>query len=217
MNSLEVNCAGETLQLFAARAAFWAKRKTLLIADTHLGKASAFRHAGIAVPEQVTDADLQRLSNLLTFTQAARLVVLGDLFHARAGKSEATIKSVHIWREQHLELQIDLLIGNHDRATGDLPNDWNIRATEEFREPPLLFAHEAREAEDAFGLFGHVHPAIFCDRMRLPCFHFWNDGGMLPAFGSFTGTHPIKPAAGDTVFAVRGDEIADVSNLLRCR
>lgn len=217
MNFLEMNCAGETLQLFAARAAFWPKRKTLLIADTHLGKASAFRHAGIAVPEQVTDADLQRLSNLLAFTKAERLVVLGDLFHARSGKSEATIKSVHLWREQRRDLQIDLLIGNHDRATGTLPGDWNIRTTEELREPPFVFAHKTCEVKNGFGLYGHVHPAIFCDRMRLPCFHFWKDGGMLPAFGSFTGTHPIIPATGDTVFAVQGDEIANVSNLLRCR
>jgi uncharacterized protein len=213
MNSVQVICAGQTLQLFAARAAFWLKSKTLFIADAHLGKASAFRHAGIAVPEQVTDADLQRLTNLLIHTNAERLVILGDLFHARTGKSEATIKAVGEWRQQHAQLQIDLLIGNHDRATGHLPTDWNIRTADELREPPFVFAHETRPV-NGFGLFGHVHPAIRCDRMRLPCFHFWNGGGMLPAFGSFTGVHVIEPSAGDFIYAVQGDEIAKVAHVL---
>lgn len=214
MNYLQFVCAGETLDLYAARAAFWPKRKTLFIADVHLGKPSAFRHAGIAVPEQVTEADLQRLTNLLTHTSAERLIILGDLFHARTGKSEATIKTVDHWRKQHALLQIDLLLGNHDLATGALPSAWNINAVDELREPPFIFAHNVRSLKDHFGLFGHVHPAIRCDRMRLPCFHFWKDGGMLPAFGSFTGVHVIKPQPGDTIIAAQGDEIIKISERL---
>jgi DNA ligase-associated metallophosphoesterase len=212
MNAVQFSCAGETLDLLAGRAAFWAKQKTLFVADTHFGKASAFRHAGIAVPEQVTDADLLRLSNLLAHTSAERLVILGDLFHARTGKSPATICAVDRWRKEHAQLQIDLLLGNHDLATGALPVEWNIRTADELREPPFVFAHNARPVKNHFGLFGHVHPAIRVDRLRLSCFHFWNDGGCLPAFGSFTGVHCLYPEPGDTIFGVQADDIIKISS-----
>gem|GEM_PF-4957861 len=44
---------------------------------------------------------------------------------------------------------------------------------------------------------GHLHPCVNLggrafDSLRLPCFHFKPHVGMLPAFGSFTGMHPIR-------------------------
>jgi uncharacterized protein len=33
---------------------------------------------------------------------------------------------------------------------------------------------------------------------------------VLPAFGSFTGMHPIRVAAGDRVFAVADDQVSEV-------
>ena len=39
------------------------------------------------------------------------------------------------------------------------------------------------------------------DRLRLPCFWFGAHVGVLPAFGTFTGMHPIKPAKGERIFA----------------
>jgi hypothetical protein len=38
--------------------------------------------------------------------------------------------------------------------------------------------------------------------MRAACFYFSKNLALLPAFGSFTGTHPVSPRAGDRVFAV---------------
>jgi len=34
--------------------------------------------------------------------------------------------------------------------------------------------------------------------------------GVLPAFGSFTGMHPIRPAQGDRVFAVADDKVVEI-------
>ena len=48
--ALEINVASERLWLLPDRAAYWPRTKTLLIADAHLGKAAAFRRAGIPVP-----------------------------------------------------------------------------------------------------------------------------------------------------------------------
>jgi metallophosphoesterase superfamily enzyme len=38
--------------------------------------------------------------------------------------------------------------------------------------------------------------------LRLPCFWLGDDVGVLPAFGAFTGMHPIRTDAGDRVFAI---------------
>ena len=41
---------GEPVHALADRALWWPARRRLVIADLHLGKGDAFRHAGIAVP-----------------------------------------------------------------------------------------------------------------------------------------------------------------------
>src|SRR5262249_50769057 len=44
-----VEIAGERVTLLAERAAYWQRTRTLLVADTHFGKAATFRAAGIPV------------------------------------------------------------------------------------------------------------------------------------------------------------------------
>ena len=44
-------------------------------------------------------------------------------------------------------------------------------------------------------------------RLRLPCFHFGAQGGVLPAFGAFTGLHLLPRAPGDRLFAVAEGEV----------
>jgi metallophosphoesterase superfamily enzyme len=48
------------------------------------------------------------------------------------------------------------------------------------------------------------------DHLRLPCFWFGDDVGVLPAFGAFTGMHPIRPGDEERVFAIAGDSVAAV-------
>ncbi|MFW6347580.1 MAG: metallophosphoesterase [Cyclonatronaceae bacterium] len=59
---------------------------------------------------------------------------------------------------------------------------------------------------------GHLHPGVALygagrQREQLPC--FWQRGSMLmlPAFGSFTGLHHIKPKPGDGIWGVAGPDI----------
>jgi DNA ligase-associated metallophosphoesterase len=214
MDSVSILCAGERLDLFGAKAIGWSRARTLLVADCHLGKASAFRQAGIAVPEQVTVADLQLLSGLVHQTAAQRLVVLGDLFHSRAGQSEATLGAFERWRTAHRELAVDLVLGNHDVAIQGWPASWGVTIAKEVFDAPFVFAHEQKHVPEYFSLSGHQHPAVRCAGMRLPCFHFSATSAVLPAFGSFTGTHVIRPARADRVFVVNGGEIAELPESL---
>jgi metallophosphoesterase superfamily enzyme len=72
-------------------------------------------------------------------------------------------------------------------------------------------------------LCGHLHPCVQLlgrarDRLRLPCFWFGASVGVLPAFGAFTGMHPIRPAPGERVFAIADAEVSELplgADLLR--
>lgn len=127
---VEIERAGERLRLMPERAVYWAQRETLLVADLHWGKAAALRAAAIPVPHGTTDWDLERLSAALNRSGARRLVLLGDVLHARTGRAARTLESVAAWRRTRAGLEILMVRGNHDRAAGDPPEELGIRCVE---------------------------------------------------------------------------------------
>ena len=222
-DAIELHWAGEHWLALAARALWWPRRRTLCVADLHLGKAAAFRDAGVPVPESTTDATLARLADLVERHDATRLVILGDLLHARSGRSPAVIEAVDSWRARHADLDIFLVRGNHDARAGDPPDSWRIRVCDEpcrdEGDAAVCFAHypEAAACVEAgrHVLCGHVHPAVLLSSpgrdLRTPCFWFRPRVSVLPAFGSFTGTKVVLPSRGDRVLAVGRGEIAEVT------
>src|SRR5579884_1626976 len=98
--ALPTTVAGEPVLLLPDRALYWPRAHTLLAADAHWGKAAAFRAAGLPMPGGPTAAGLDRLAALLDQLPARRLVVLGDLFHARTSFAPATVAAVAAWRER---------------------------------------------------------------------------------------------------------------------
>lgn len=104
----------------------WARRKTLLLADLHLGKAATFIGQGIPVPMAVMQTDLDRLTLLIHRFNIQRVVFLGDLMHSKNGRCTTTMSLIEVWRENHPELDVLLIRGNHDRHAGDPPPHWQI-------------------------------------------------------------------------------------------
>ena len=78
-----VEVAGERLELWPERAAHWPRRRMLLVADPHFGKAATFRALGVRVPHGTTEGALARLDALVTRLAPARIEFLGDFLHAR--------------------------------------------------------------------------------------------------------------------------------------
>lgn len=197
---------------------WWERERTLFVADLHLGKPAAFRALGIPVPESTTAADLTRLGAMIDRLRATRVVLLGDLVHARSGMQPATLDAFAAWRRARAELAITLVRGNHDRAAGDPPAAWNLDI---INGPaplgPFVLAHEPCADERGVVLAGHIHPAIrlhgaASTSLRAPCFWVSRDGRgvcVLPAFGSFTGAKLIKPRAGDRVFVVGDGQVIE--------
>lgn len=219
--SVEIEFGGEMLHLLAERAVWWPRERAIIVADLHLGKASTFRSVGVALPEGHSDHDLRRLSQLIEQHDARRVIILGDLLHARSGVGRATLDALGAFRDRHpaAALRVTLVRGNHDRSAGDPPASLGFEVCD---EPCALagedasavrFAHDpavAAQMNDTESLLcGHLHPAVALGAagsagvsMRPAC--FWVSGRVcvLPAFGTFTGAKAVRVQRGDRVFAV---------------
>ena len=217
MSEIRLAIAGEDVRLLPERALFWQRACTLVIADVHWGKAATFRAAGIPIPGGTTAEDLARLDSALYRTGARRLVVLGDLFHARAGRiATRTLAALRTWRERCAKLEIQLVRGNHDRHAGDPPDDLQINCVNSPAFlPPFVLRHEPSESAEGYTLAGHLHPGLVVSgpalqRERLPCFLVRPGLAILPAFGSFTGMASVFPDPVDRAFVVADGEVLAV-------
>ncbi len=213
---LEIELAGERLLLLPERAAWWPRRDTLFIADTHWGKAATMRAAAIPVPGGTTREGLERLASIVARTGAGRIVLLGDCLHARQGRAESTLAEIAAWRNTHALLDLALVRGNHDRHAGDPPEELHIRCVNAPEiDSPFVYSHFPKASPRGYTLAGHLHPAIRlrgngAQRATLPCFWFSGTVGVLPAFGGLTGTAKIQPSPGDRVCAIAGDEVVEI-------
>jgi DNA ligase-associated metallophosphoesterase len=213
---ITTNLAGEQLVLLPERALYWPRRAMLIVADLHWGKAATFRAAGIPIPEGGTGDDLARLDQALRRAGARRLMLLGDLLHARSGRADALLAQIAAWRARWPDLEVTLVRGNHDRGAGDPPSEWRFTCVNEpFPVAPFVFRHHPHDSSDGYVLAGHLHPAVQLrgagrQHMRLACFWFGAHLGILPAFGSFTGISVVSPAVDDRVFAIPGDQVVAI-------
>jgi DNA ligase-associated metallophosphoesterase len=215
MSDARITIRGEELSLLPERAAVWHREKALLVADPHWGKAATFRAEGIPVPSGTTREAIERLTSIILRMQAERVIFLGDLLHAKAGRSESMFAALREWRGALLNVDVVLVRGNHDRRAGDPPPELSIRCVDApFAAPPFLLAHHPKPDDGGYVIAGHVHPAIHLSgparqSARLPCFLFSERLAILPAFGDFTGVAEIDASADDRVFAIIEDDVIE--------
>ena len=213
-----VVAGGESLALLPDKAVWWPAQRALLVADAHLGKAASFRGLGVPVPRGTTSDTLDRLSALIERHQARRVIFLGDLLHsARAQRAAATIGAAARWRARHAQVELMLVRGNHDSRAGDPPAVLRVDCVDEpLRLGGLALCHHPQAVPGAYAVAGHLHPCTSVgrgfERLRLPCFHFGSACGVLPAFGAFTGMHPIDWAEGDRVYVIAGERVAALAS-----
>ncbi|MDB5230317.1 MAG: metallophosphoesterase [Chitinophagaceae bacterium] len=196
-----------TFWLSAERCIFWEEEKILILSDLHFGKTGHFRKAGIAVPQDVFQNDLQRLLNLVQHFKPLQIIAVGDLFHSHANKElDLFIK----WKE-NINIPFHLVKGNHDILSASWYKQANITVHQpSLRYNNFLFSHdqEITEQHDADYVFsGHIHPGVIIrglgkQSLRFPCFYFCDEFCVLPAFSHFTGLASIEPCKSETVFAI---------------
>ena len=208
---------GIELELMADCAIHWRQEETLFLADPHFGKTATFREAGIPVPEQTTRDDCERINKLIVQTKSKRLIILGDFFHSRNGKTETVRETLISWRTCFPELEIHLIRGNHDLRAGDPWTELTIFC----HDDPWIFngiecRHNPVLHSNSHYLAGHIHPGYTLrdsgkSALRAACFHLSHLFIILPAFGSFTGLKNIKPAHEDRIFMTNRKEIIEAS------
>ncbi|CDG84261.1 ligase-associated DNA damage response endonuclease PdeM [Janthinobacterium agaricidamnosum] len=201
----QILLAGETMLLLAQKALYWPRRKMLIVADIHFGKASAFRALGVPVPHGTTSDNLAGLDVLLAAHEVEHIVFLGDFLHSRAAHAPATLAAMLAWRHKHAGLRLTVVRGNHDVHAGDPAAGLNIdMADEPYQVVPFALCHHPQLESPLYVLAGHVHPVYRLssrrDALRLPCFLIGRTRAVLPSFGAFTGGYLVKPQAGERIF-----------------
>ena len=219
-NSVSIEWQGESLDLLPDRAVYWPKEKSLFIADTHFGKAATFRKVGIPVSEHTTEEDCERLSKLVEGTGAEKLIILGDFLHARAGRAQPVRNQLFDWRDQHKQLNIVLIRGNHDNQSGD---PWQELDIECMPDPTEMERWDLRhlpvECPTRPYLAGHLHPGYRLsgtgrDTLRSPCWVIGEKRIILPAFGGFTGLKNVTLEPDEKLYLTNGKEIIPLSKTI---
>ncbi len=214
---MKIYLYGECLHLLASGAAYVPSCGMLLLADVHFGKASSFRQLGVPVPSGTTQETLDAISQDMASTQAQHLIFLGDFLHSHHAHAAATQDKLLAWRHQHTGVRITLVRGNHDDRARDPALALGIEVVDEpLAAGALALCHHPQTVRHRYVLAGHLHPCIIVhgkarERLRLPCFWMGCETtqpiGVLPAYGSFTGMHPIKRRTADKVYAIAGDAL----------
>ncbi len=209
MTGLTIQVRGERLRLLADKAVYWPARRTLIIADLHLGKAMHFRLSGIAAPAAVEQRNLDRLDRLMQRWRPAEVLLLGDLFHSR---HNASWESFAAFRALYADVVFTLISGNHDILDPERYHQAGITCAPFLLRGPFHFTHHPSPQAGHHNIAGHVHPGIRLagkarQHLTLPCYWFGASAAVLPAFGTFTGLHMVRPVPGDRILAITGDHV----------
>ncbi len=188
IQQLEIISGGERLLLNNYRSIFWPARKMLTLADLHAGKPAHFRRHGIALPQQIIQRDLDRLTVLIEHYTPTQVVVVGDMLHS-GRNSETEIFSK--WLKKFPSLKWILIKGNHDRNLLELSEFFHFDVVDSLEVSPFHFVHHPQEG-DLITISGHIHPGVKLrganrQGLKLPCFLVLPKQIILPAFSLFTG------------------------------
>jgi DNA ligase-associated metallophosphoesterase len=197
---LRVLIEGEPCVLRRSGALWVLNHRTLIAADLHLEKGSAFAARGQMLPPYDSRATLDRLEAEIEALSPAAVVLLGDSFHdAKSVGRMATDDRVRLNR---LAAGRDWiwLEGNHDiAALAGAIDDLVGEVVETMALGSLRLIHEPQPGEQPGEIAGHLHPAARVSAhgrgVRRPCFVTDGRRAVLPAFGAFTGGLDVRDPA----------------------
>lgn len=214
INATQMKLSGEELWLLPEKAIWWPAKSILIISDLHLGKAMHFRKAGIPVPVNLHQGDLETLSMLITKYRPAKIIFTGDLFHSEINSEWQQFFN---WRMQYPDVEFILVEGNHDILSAEVYLNAGISLVKgKLVIEPFVFSHEfTGDESDLYYITGHIHPAFRLtgkgqQSLKLPCYYFGRRYAILPSMGRFTGGVSVEKDAGSRIFVITDSEVLEV-------
>lgn len=211
---MQIEIRNHAFELLPQKAIYWLNTKTLLIGDLHLGKITHFRKEGIAIPSSAYANNFSRLDDLMKYTGARRIILLGDLFH---NKHNEEWNKFEVWRQKYADVEMHIVLGNHDILPGKMFHANNIHMHDSLHEEDFLFTHHPVKSNDGKVVFcGHIHP-VYCIKTRVKqylkfsCFVVDKSQVILPSFGIFTGGYEMKAARERKVYIIVENRVIDVA------
>ncbi|MGH6877611.1 MAG: ligase-associated DNA damage response endonuclease PdeM [Rhizomicrobium sp.] len=198
----EVN--GEILLLDPAGALYWPAARTLVFADLHFEKGSAYARSGQMLPPYDTRATLARMETLIVRHRPARVIALGDSFHDRDAANRLDAHERATLVRLGCSVEWIWIAGNHDPA----PPAWlGGMVCEEIAIGGLVFRHQPSSAHAKGEIAGHLHPCKSITRhgrnLRRRCFVSDRTRLVMPAFGAYTGGLDVRERAVRALFGER--------------
>jgi uncharacterized protein len=179
---------GVVLHLDHHGAVWLPSEQTLVVADMHLEKGSAFAMRGQLLPPYDSAVTLSKLTRIIAHYRPQRLIALGDSFHdvgAGARMDEAVFAALSALSAS---LEMIWITGNHDP---EIPSGLPGARLAEMVLGPLTFRHEPQKGSQPGEIAGHLHPAakVVSERGKVRRPAFVTDGSrmILPAFGAYAG------------------------------
>jgi len=189
--------------LLRPSGALWlARSRTLVAADLHLEKGSAYAARGQLLPPYDTRETLNRLEAEVAALEPVTVVLLGDTLHDRRAQLRIDGDDAsRLWRLAYGR-RLVWVIGNHD---ADGPSGLPGEPVDEIGIDGLTLRHEPLVGVEPGEAAGHLHP---CARIRgragsvrRRCFVTDGERIILPAFGAFAGGLNVKDVAFASLFA----------------
>jgi len=186
--SAAVALGGEPALLDGSGALVLPERQTVVFADLHFEKGSAFAERGALLPPYDSAATLDRMEAVLALYEPARVICLGDSFHdiGGGGRMAGPLSG----RLRRLADRYDWLwiAGNHDP---EIPDNAGGTAVGDYAIGNLVFLHEPAGKSGGVEICGHFHPKARIKagprRITRPCFVGDSSLLILPSFGAYTG------------------------------
>ena len=177
--------------------------RTLVVADLHLEKGSAYAARGVLLPPYDSAATLALLGAAIARYQPARVIALGDSFHDRG--AEARIDDSCLASLRALQADRDWLwiSGNHDPQISAAMGGTVL---DELEISGVALRHEPSHAATRPEIAGHLHPAAKVRMrgraLRRRCFALSPTRCVMPAMGAYAGGLNVRDAAFRPLFGL---------------
>lgn len=199
---LHIRLAGVWTALLPSGAVFLESERTLICADLHLEKGSAYARRGQLLPPYDTRETLRRLAQDVRRWDPQRIVLLGDTLHDADASGRMAGSDIEALSITALGRDLIWIVGNHDpQGPGVLAG----RSVGELTLGGLRLRHEPLSGPQNGEIAGHLHP---CARVvasgrsvRRRCFATDGSRLILPAYGAYAGGLSVCDIAFDGLFA----------------